>query len=395
MKRNRFIFILLFLAAYVFAANIGGTISYLVLYFVLFIPLLCIFYLGYVYFRFRIYQHLEKKVIVKGDHVVYKFHLANEDFIAYTDVRVTYEKKTSIVEGISPDTSYSLLPGQEIKIETTLCPLYRGQYFVGIDYVIVRDFFHLFQMKYSNKSKIEVTVLPRILHLDKLEIGPNEESLKTNLRGESARQQVRDNEVRKYESGDSMKMIHWKASARTGNLLSLKYIDEPKTEVVSIIDLCELEIEEYEKIVTEDKIVEAVLAIHHYFSVHTIPSRVMYGDSSIKVRAIHNRQEFGQFYNICKNMRFHSQYTCCELLQSAIRIAKDIGYIILITGNLDKKLCISCNELVRYGIDLTILCVGDDNLSLQKELLSDRIHLHTIHLDEEVEDILANRRAKS
>ncbi len=395
MKRNRFILALLFLAAYLFAANIGGTISYLVLYFVLFIPLLSIFYLGYVFVRFRIYQHLEKKVIVKGDHIVYKFHLGNEDFIAYTDVRVTYAKKTSIVEGISPETSYSLLPGEEIKMETTLCPLYRGQYYVGIDYVIVRDFFRLFEMKYSNKSKIEVSVMPRVLHLDKLEIGPSEESLKSNLRGESTRQQVRDNEVRKYESGDSMKMIHWKASARTGSLLSLKYIDEPKTEVISIIDLSEQDIDEYERIVTEDKIVEAVLAIHYFFSVHTIPSRVMYGDTNIKVNTIHNRQEFGQFYNTCKNLRFHSQYTCNELLESAIRIAKDIGYLILITGNLDKKLCISCNEVVRYGIDLTILYVGDNNLSLQKELLSDRIHLHTIHLDEEVEDILLNGRAKS
>lgn len=392
MRGNRFILILLFLAAYIFAAKIGGTISYLFLYLIIFIPLMSMFYLGYVYVRFRIYQHLEKKVIVKGDHIVYKFHLTNEDVIAYTDVRVTFEKKTSKVEGISPDTSYCLLPKEEIKKETKLCPLYRGQYFVGIDHVIVRDFFHLFEMKYSYKDKIEVTVMPRVLQLDKLELGPNVESLKTKYRGEATKQQIRDNEVRKYQSGDSMKLIHWKASARTNSLLSLKYIEEPKTEVLTVLDLSEHDVEEYVKIVSEDKLLEAVLAIHHYFSRHLIPSSVIYGDSKIRVRNIQNSQDFDSFYNTCKSLGFHSQYSFIELLGKAIKIGKNTGTIIVMTASLDSKLCFALNEAVDYGLNLTILYVGNESLSLEKSLLNGRIHLHVIRLDEEVEEVLTNRR---
>ena len=395
MKLNRIIYIFLFLATYIFATNYGGTISYLVLYLVLFIPILSIVYLLYVFLRFRIYQYIDKRVMVKGDHIVYKFHLANEDLIAYTDVRVTFEKKTSSVEEISPDTSYLLLPHEEVKKQTTLCCHYRGQYFVGIDHVIVRDFFHLFKMKYSNKNKIEVTVMPRVIHLEKLELGLNEENLKVDLRGATKKQLVRDNEVRKYQSGDPMKLIHWKASARTGTLLTQKHIDEPKTEIISVLDLSQKEIGDYEKIVIEDKLLEAVLAIHYYFNTHAIPSRVLYGDKNIRLKTIQTRQDFDEFYNTCKYLRFQSQYSCPELVEYAIKAAKDIGYLILLTATLDDKLCIACNQAVQYGLELTILFVGDDNLISQKPLLNERIHLHIINMDTEVEDVLSNRREQS
>lgn len=394
MKRNRFILFLIFIATYIYAANVGGTISYLLLYMVLFIPMLSIFYLAYVFCRFRIYQSLERKVLVKGDHVPYEFHLTNEDIIAFTHVRVTLATKTSSVDAIDTDTSYCLLPSERIVKKTTLCGHYRGQYYVGIDSVIVRDFFNLFELKYSQKEKIEVQVLPRVLHLSNLAIAPNEENLKNNLQGEANKQVIRDNELRKYQSGDSMKLVHWKASARNRTLLCQKYIDEPKTEILSILDLSQNDRDEYEKIVIEDKMIESVLAIHQYFYSHGIPSRVMYADAEPRVKAIRTKQEFDEFYNTCKSLWFHSEYTVTNLLLQAIRVAEDTGYLIFITANLNDKICVACNEVVRYGLDVTILLVGDDDLSMQKRLLSEKIHLYIIHLDDDVETVLSERRGQ-
>ncbi len=394
MKRNRFILILLFLAAYVYAANVGGTISYLVLYLVLFVPILSACYLLYVYFRFSIYQHLERKVMVKGDHIDYEFQLVNEDFLAFTDVRVTFAKQTSNVEDISPETNYCLLPGEAEKKNTTLCCRYRGQYPVGIDYVIIRDCFHLFEVKYSYKDRIEVQVLPRVLHLDNLAIGPNEENLKTNLRGEANKQVIRDNELRKYQSGDSMKLIHWKATARTRTLLCQKYIDEPKTELMTLFDLREPDAGDMDTIIIEDKIIEAVLAINDYFCTHSIPSKVLFADLIVSIKNINTRKDFEEFYSTCKSIRFRSEYAFPELVKQAVTVSRDTRYYILITANLDDVLCIACNEVVQYGMDITILYIGDKDISRQQSELSEKIHLYVIGLDMEVEDILTNRRKK-
>ncbi len=395
MKLNRFLYVLLFLAVYIFASNIGGTISYLLLYLVLFIPILSIIYLVYVCFRFRIYQHVERKVLIKGDHISYNFHLSNEGFIAYTDVRVIFEEKTSSVEKISPDTSYCLLPGEDIKKQTTLCCHYRGQYYVGINHVIVRDFFHLFKIKYTYKSTVEVQVMPRVLQLDKLEIGPNEDNMKIDFRNGSKKQMVKDNEVRKYQSGDTMKLIHWKSSAKTRTLMSQKYADEPKTEVISVIDLSERKIDKYEKIVTEDKMLEAVLAIHNYFHLNSISSKVIYGNKAIEIQSIQDKSDFDNFYTICKSILFQSEYSCSELVSYAMKIGSDIGHLIILTANLNNELCITCNQAVGYGLELTIIYVGDEDLMLRKSLLNNKIHLHVINLDVEVEEILSNGREKS
>lgn len=395
MRRNRIIWYLLFLATYIYAANIGGTISYLLLYMVCFIPLLSAAYLLFVYFRFRIYQHLDRRVMVKGDHIAYEFHLANEDFIAFTDVQVTFAKQTSSVEDISPETCYCLLPGEEVKKETTLCCHYRGEYFIGIDYVIVRDFFRLFEVKYSNKSRIEVQVMPRVLHLERLEVGPNEENLKTNLLGSNSPQVVRDNELRKYQPGDSMRLIHWKATARNQTLLCQKYIAEPKTGVLTLLDLSEQEGDEFQRIVTQDKMLEAVLAIHDYFYRHSIPSKVVYADSKVHRKTIQTRQDFEEFYSICKSITFHTEVSLLELLKRAVLLAEDIGYLIILTAKLEDEICVACNEAVHNGFDLTIIYVGDSDLALQKPLLEERIHLHNIRLEMEVEDVLSNRRSSA
>ena len=78
-----------------------------------------------------------------------------------------------------------------------------------------------------------------------------------------------------------------------------------------------------------------------------------------------------------------------------MKIGSDIGHLIILTANLNNELCITCNQAVGYGLELTIIYVGDEDLMLRKSLLNNKIHLHVINLDVEVEEILSNGREKS
>lgn len=368
---NRMICILFIIACGIFASFYGGNISYALFYLSLFIPVISFAYTLFVYIRFKIYQSIDQHMIMKGDWVPYSSTIANEDFITYSNVKVNFLKDKSVIEDAQSNMEYNLLPGEQRKIEARLKCNYRGEYFVGIDSIEVTDFLFLFQITYPIRSKLNVVVMPRVVELKSLSIAPPQFDLKYPIWSMYAPEDELDIELRKYNPGDSKKLIHWKASAKQRELLSRKYQPKPENKIVLFMDLKKVNEDELLTIITEDQIIESILAIANYYSLKSIPVKVIYEFNGKKQMVISSKKEFQQFYKACASIRFDAKGSISEYVKEYTMSGDQGDFYVIATHVLDKDIYLTSIGAVASRNQVCILFISDDNTKESNQRISD------------------------
>jgi uncharacterized protein (DUF58 family) len=108
------------------------------------------------------------------------------------------------------------------------CP-HRGYFTFGPTQISSGDVFGFFKRYQEINSLDRLMVYPKILPLEKLGIPSKQPLGEIRTRNHLFHDPVLTMGIREYQSGDSMKSIHWKSTARTGRLQTK--IFEPTTTV--------------------------------------------------------------------------------------------------------------------------------------------------------------------
>ena len=378
--------LLAIVGAGILAGNQGGVIPYTLFYASLLIPLVCFLYVFYVHCRFRIYQYMEQLTVIKGQVVPYQFVLANEDFLTYAYVQVTFLQDKSEVKEMNLNKSYCLLPGEKVDKKTTIRCLYRGEYPVGIESVITKDFFGIFTITYPCRSLIKVTVNPRIVSIKELAIAPKELDEKKRKLNQAA-DRIPDAEVRPYQDGDALKRIHWKASAKEGRLLVRKYTDEPRTEVVFISDFYKLPLDQLSELIYEDKMIETSIALTNYFCRLNIPFYAAIHAMDKRQFPIYEKQDFETFYHICCKVIFSKEDHLTDFVKE-IMIRQGGSHYIFVCGTLEKERRDVFSFLLQMGMDVTAVVIKKDVKKEEREALDPRIHLYEMDPEQDIREVL-------
>jgi hypothetical protein len=387
MKRNRLILVLFIILTGVLGSFYGGYVSYGLFYFSLTIPVISLIYLIYVYFRFRVYQLIGHKTVAKGEHIPYQFVLSNEDILAFTNVRVSFKDDYSKVEHVASNESHCLLPGDRFEQKTMISCFYRGEYLVGADYIYVTDYLNLFQMKYQAPSPITVKVMPRIIRLENLTIATESEG-KNQKYNPGVNQRVPDVEVRNFVPGDSRKMIHWKSVAKQRKLMTRKYTEEPKTEIVIFMDFRRQEIAERPRIILEDKMIETFLSISDFYHRSNTPMKIIYDNKGVSCVNVIKKVDFDLLFQLCSEVRFRAKSPMEQLMGYSNQIIHTRMFQVVITHFLTDELICACYTSVHLGNEVVVIYVGDEpTISIQDKLDSKIIFIH-IPSEEDIVPIL-------
>ncbi len=357
---NRILLLILIIASGIFASNFGGNVSYALFYTSLCVPIVSLIYTFYVYVRFRIYQEMGQRIVVKGDLIPYSFTLANEDYITFRSVKVNFLHDKSTIANVDDIREYCLLPGQTETMETKLRCNYRGEYFVGANTVDIIDYLYLFKITYPITSKLKVTVLPRIVQLSRLGIVPARKDVKNVPYLRNTEQDSMDIETRNYQSGDNKKQIHWKVSAKRNRLFSRKYITDPKSEAVILMDLKPVRKDSLTTVITEDKIIESALAITNYCKNNNTRVKVYYEQSGLKTAFIRGKADFDLFYRMSTGIRFNARAPLEEILMESRNNDLNNSFYILITHELTFELYKSMLVISESGNDMSLLLIQDN-----------------------------------
>ena len=393
MKTNRLIYILFIIGSGIFASYYGGIISYAFFYLAIFIPIISFLYTLYVYFRFKIFQSMDSYMVVKGDWNNYSFEIANEDYIAYRNVKVNFLYDKSTIKKTEDSIEYSLLPNDKEKMDTQIRCNYRGEYSIGVDSIEVTDFLYIFSITYPISSKLKVKVLPRVVSVEQLEIAPALIDSKNPMQFSNFVEEELDTEIRKYLRGDNRKRIHWKASAKMNELLSRKYNQKPKAKVVLFMDLEKIHGEDLSIVISEDKIMESILAIANYYVSKNTPSQIIFGVEDIKQIHINSKYDFDGFYKACINLHFDTKISVDELILRRLQGGDNGMFYVTATHKLTKELYMASLRVLSGGNRLCILFVSDDVSDNTKKLMEDMkkagVDIYQILSEDEIEDILS------
>lgn len=315
MWKRRLVWLVLWILSLAGISFYGGTVSYGFLAGVMLVPVISWIYLIAVFLRFKVYQEVESRNIVCGQATGYYFVLKNEDYFGFAGVSVRMFSDFSFVRDLREETEYQLLPGQDYKYETCLICRYRGEYEVGIRELVLTDFFRLFCLRYRVPEKKKAVVLPKLVRPGQLKSVAN---LNAALQMEAAGEKNRpDIPVREYVSGDSMKQVHWKASARVRKLMVREQTGEKKQGVSIFLSAKRYGKTSGEYLPLENKMLELTLALGIFFAERRIPVVFYYGQDGLQKSAVYTLGDFEAFYRRTDQIVFDSRQRTGETLSQA------------------------------------------------------------------------------
>ncbi|MDQ2718710.1 MAG: DUF58 domain-containing protein [Bacteroidota bacterium] len=127
---------------------------------------------------------------------------------------------------------------QQKKIHCNIKPLQRGEYLFGNTHLFISSPLRLLCRKFTSETRQTIPVYPAFMQLHKYELFSN-----AILSGENGSKRMRKigqsmefEQIREYVSGDDIRTLNWKASARKGGLMVNNFMEERSQQVYCIID---------------------------------------------------------------------------------------------------------------------------------------------------------------
>ena len=360
MLRNRLILAALWILSLIGISFYGGPVTYGFFAVMTLIPVILLIYLLLVLARFKIYQHFESKDIVSDHKIPFYFTLQNEDYFPFCAVRVSFYSDFSVIDGLSDDNEYELLPKAKIKKETGLVCKYRGEYNVGIKSVTLRDFLCVFKLTYKNREALRVRVLPNIIRLSALK-SVDVESISD--RETTVNASYPDVTVREYIAGDDSRRINWKQTAKVGKPMVRNYIGEEKNGVGLIIDPFRISQKETEYLPIENRMLEAAVALTLFMEEKHIPVSVYGYSDSVRESAVDGADSFNDFYKAASSFSFSEETDRTDMLGklSKTQSIYDKKTVFLITADVTPSMYEFAKGLNRSDTEVIVYLVKNND----------------------------------
>lgn len=304
MKRNRIIFGIIWVLSLVGISFFGGPVSYGFFALLTLAPVVSFGYLLCVMTFFRIYQELDSRNLVANHTVPFYFTLMNEYFFGFAGIRVRFFSSFSTISGLDDGVEYELLPKTGIQKQTSLLCKYRGEYEVGIKYVEMQDFLRLFKISHHNRETLRVMVRPQLVELAELHGVDNMDAMARESLSERTEP---DAVVRRFEEGDDLRHINWKASARSGELLTRRFVGEEREGVSILLGTWRCSEDSKEYLPVENKMLETALALALFFAKRKIPVTTYYLADGIRQEALPGLEGFEAYYGLMAGLEFRKE----------------------------------------------------------------------------------------
>ncbi len=181
-------------------------------------------------------QRITSNRLSNGDENIIELIVKNEmRFLIHTEVIDELPPQLQIRNW---SRKLDLKPYQQKKIRWYLKPLHRGEYHFGNIRLFVSSPLQLLARRFTIEAEQTIPVYPSFLQLHNYQLFSG-----ATLLPESGNQRVRKigqsmefEQIKEYVSGDDIRTLNWKASARKGGLMVNNFMEERSQQVYCIID---------------------------------------------------------------------------------------------------------------------------------------------------------------
>lgn len=321
-----------------------------------------------------------------GEKIPVRLRLANRSWLPMPWLMVEDRVPLDLKETDSYRSVLSVGSHAQIDHEYTLYAKRRGYYTVGPLTLTTGDLFGFAEATWQEQNPVHVTVYPEVLPLYKFGL-PSRSPFGTL----AARQRIFEDPnrmagVRAYASGDSMRRIHWKASAHEDSLLVKKFQPAIALNVTIILDLNREAYPLNGAIGASEWAIVAAASVASYVVGQRQPigliSNGLDSVSEKTAQPIPMRQGQGQLISILTalaRIQLHDfDQTLAEWLPRRIADLEWGATLVVITPHLDEKALWTLHEAYRRGSNVVVLVVtaqtNFDLLRAQGDKLG--VHVH-------------------
>ncbi|WP_171011317.1 DUF58 domain-containing protein [Haloimpatiens lingqiaonensis] len=266
----------------------------------------------------------------------------------------------------------------------------RGVFDLGKFNVISYDLFNIFSLKkeyYVEDKKIKV--YPKIYPIDgKWFFGDGTcDSRNINRNFNEDTSLIKD--IRKYVSGDSLKRVHWKLSAKHRQLY-VKNFESTSGKLGNIfLNMSTGSYSADNGKEMEDKCIEIAASLINYMIDNGIKSKILISDSKESKLEIYNHQSFNEFMEDMVKEKSDGDIEFCDFININIKHVSYRGIIYIITPQIHKKLCDTIYSLINKNYKVVLLYGLKEAYNSEDVQSLDKIGVKTININNIIQSKLS------
>lgn len=375
------------------AAYLGGEkILYLIFY-----TITGVFALSFLSFHHTVknvngYQKYDKRDYHVDDEVEILSYIYNDTLfpIPYLEIR---DRSTESIISEKPKSNLTFLkPNDKEIIKTRFKAKFRGVYKLGPIEIRISDVFNVFSISKTIDSQELIKIYPRVHILNRFNLNSMQSfgSISTKQRAYEDNTSILD--IKKYNIGDSIKKVHWKISAKKGELYVKNYNMSGSPICYIFLDLknnCYGKINERE---LEEKAVESVISIISYMLRRSISVNLCVNSRETYYEDGRDIKEIIKFMDMLCNIKTGGENLIKDIIQKRIRIISSGSSIIIVTGKIEKDDIKDYCNIKGMRFDVIIIYVSNKNMEKEIELSLEEsgIKIYIIKSDSNIKEVLDN-----
>lgn len=363
-------FLLLFFPVAFYAMSVGGKIPYFLLYTMgalLVMPLIH----GIVgLLTIKAEVHVDSNTVHAGDTVELSYRIYSRFPLSFPNIQLE-DRITAILTGEKPPIKRYSLNSREVYTQNMKIHCKRrGDYTIGYFKITIGDIFNFFRFSKRIEVPLNLRVYPRVVDIHKMPIQPKMSLGEILINNPLFQDYTEISGLKFYEPGDSIKKIHWKASAKQEETLVKSFEMKGETNLVLFINSSLESYREDTDGLLEDLAVETSLSIANYCLKKGIQVSLCYEESRELVYLEGKYlSDFKRFMEELVTFHPTGSIGFAEQISKYTTRLPSGAMVIFITPDIDKKIGINSIYLKRKGIHSEyILVQGIEAYSAEKEL---------------------------
>lgn len=344
-----------------------GSISSLGFYVVLSIPFVSLIHMIYTYSFFKLIHDVDRREVSKGEAIVYTIKLVNPSILMFAPFYLHFIASDKLFLSLKDEEHQQIIVGEQkrVVIKKSLNCSYRGNYTVGVDRIIIKDFLNFFQFTYKVDEQHKILVYPKLRELrsnvlKNVANESNESVVSNNSQNESV-----FSDIREYIPGDALNRIHWKLTAKAGKWLTKDMSGQMTNKTKVFLDTFHLELPEEDQIVFEDYLVEGCVSILHFLLENRIHTELYYEHFGIQHIEGFSQNEFPRMYDALAHLSFYHEKKLVEMLENVFLHTQDTCHLIVLTQQLNIPLASALIRLKYRNFEITLITCDTSNLEIE------------------------------
>lgn len=341
-----------------FSLLVGGSFPYLLLFILTIILIYSYISIKNVEKKLIGVFWCDAKTITKGDEINLNYKLYNSSVlpIPYGEINMNMPSGLSLKD--DRKKVFFIRPFEDLNINNLLKCDHRGVYEIGEMKVTVGDIFDINKGEILVKDSVPIVVYPKIYKISQFNLEAKESFgyKRSNQKLNEDYSSLKD--IRKYQSGDSVKRIDWKTTSKRGELFVKHYDISVHLQVKIFMDFQLSKYERDNEGFIEEKVVECVISIINHTLLNKIKiDLITYGDKKIELSA-RDISRINDFLEILTRVKPKKDISLGEVILNESRGFSPGMTILVVTPKIDNRLLTSLITLKNSGYVVIVITVG-------------------------------------